>query len=75
MYSITVPEPNSGKTLLEFLEVIAETDGFLQKFAAGFRQESCIVMLDNKIIPSPAQSSTIVNAGQSVKVFPLVFGG
>ena len=75
MYSTLVPEWSSGKTLKEFLSTIAETDDFVQVHGSGYSESSCIVVLEDRVIASTAQSNTIVNTGQSVKIFPMVHGG
>ena len=75
MYSITVPESSSGIKLYEFLDILKDTDSFVQKIGSGFSENTHIVLLDDRIIVSSALRSTVVSAGQSVKVFHVAYGG
>jgi hypothetical protein len=74
MYSLTITEEHTGKTILEIIAHVKDTDDFKRKLGM-FTETSCIVSLDGKIIVYPALCSTIVYAGQMLKVFPLTSGG
>ena len=74
MYSFTIAEEHAGKSILEIITYLQETDDFKCKLGV-FTETSCIVSLDGKIIIYPAFSSTIVYSGQLLKFLPLVAGG
>jgi len=75
MYSVTVPECSSGKTLQEFIEIIASGDSGVPKPGFKVSDTSCTIMLDKKIIARTALHTITVSAGQLVKLFPLAYGG
>jgi hypothetical protein len=74
MYSLTITEEYAGKTMLEIITSLKDTDGFKSKLGL-FTETSCIVSVDDEIIVFPALRSTIACGGQLLKIFPLFSGG
>ena len=73
-YSLTIPEEHAGKTLAELIASLQNTDDFKSRLGL-FEKTMVIVSLDDKIIVYPAFSKTLVRAGQTLYIFPLVSGG
>lgn len=75
MYSITISSEDAGKTIGDILAHVQHTDEFKQKLGSEYSQTSCLVALDDMIIPYPDLDITTVQAGQSIKLFHLMGGG
>ena len=73
-YCFTITEEYAGKTLLEIIRGFGKPGG-LQAPDFAYSEKSCFVTLDGKIIVYPLLNTTVVSAGQYIKVYPLVAGG
>ena len=75
MYSTTIDEEHSGKTLQEIITDLKNKDDFKSKMGSAFMETTCLVTLDGEIFAYSSFGSTIAHTGQLMKVIPLVSGG
>ena len=75
MFSITISSDDTGKSVGEILERVRQTEVFKQQAGSQYSHTSCIVTLDDIIIPYSKLNTAIAYVGQNVKVIHLVGGG
>ena len=75
MYSLVIAQDNAGKTVIDVLDGIRETDEFKSAMKYGFSETSCLVTLDEKFISCSDRPATVVAAGQQMVIYPSFAGG
>ena len=75
MFALTISSEDAGKTMREILNRVQQLDNFEQKLGSPYADLSCMVTLDDNIVPYPDLDTATVQEGQSFKVYLMVAGG